>query len=202
MQLNHRALALFVGGLLAAVAPALATNVDFSTTGQFGSTGTNTLSGTNVAVTFNGVTNTEISTPGQESLGMFQVSFNDPGSDASLTPAAGETFSLNIAQISPAGSGSFSNEAFSGTVSQTQPNFPTGQLILTFDQTSITVSGVTYTLLDLGQGNLASNQLGIGTSDTTVEALVGTPEPASYALAASGLVGLLFGAIRRKKQTV
>ena len=113
----------------------------------------------------------------------------------------GETFTLVINQSLPgSGDGSFGDSTITGTVSNPTGagNGKTGDYILTFDQTSVTIDGINYTLEDLGQNGLASNQLDIGTSRTTIEAAItGVPEPASLALIGGGLSLLVIARWRR-----
>ena len=204
MQFNSRLMALALGGLLAAVAPALADNVSYTTSGTFSTTMNNVLSNGGVTLTFNNVPNALTvgldSTPASDSLGYFQAVETAGGS---LNVPAGETFTLNITQLIPGGSGSIMNSPLTGTISEVAGNFPGGNLVLSFSQTSLTVDGIHYALEDLGQNGLASNQLAIGTTTTNIEAEItgsAAPEPSSYLLTGFGALGLLAGVIRRKRQ--
>lgn len=188
-SLTAHALGVALGGLLLTAAPAMATTVQYSTTGTFSSTGTNVISGGDVTLTFNAVNNSGKDTPPTtDELGSFTVA--DPNG-AGFTMPDGETFVLMINQTLPgAGDGSFGDSAITGTIANLlgPGNGKTGDYVLTFDQTSVTIYGVTYTLEDLGQNGLASNQLDIGTSRTTIEAAISdAPEPVSLALMGGGL---------------
>jgi len=185
-----RAIGVALGTFLLVGATASATTVKYSTTGTFSDTGTNVTSGGGVTLTFNQVNNSGDDTPPTtDLLGSFSVS--DPNGSVYTMPA-GETFTLDISQTLPSsGNGSFGDSTITGTIANyTGPgNGKTGDYILTFDQTSVSINGVNYTLEDLGQNGLASNQLDIGTSKTTVEAAItAAPEPASFALFGFGLL--------------
>jgi hypothetical protein len=196
---TERAIGFALAGFLLAGAPMLATTVKYSTTGTFSGSNSNVLSGGDVTLTFNAVNNSGNDTPPTtDELGSFTV--NDPNG-AGFTMPAGETFTLVINQTLPSsGNGSFGNSAITGTISNpTGPgNGKTGDYILTFDETSVVINGITYTLEDLGQNGLGANQLDIGTSRTTVEAAItGAPEPLSVGLFGAGFALLGIARWRR-----
>src|SRR6476619_5956027 len=101
-------LPLFCVGFLAFTAVAAkADPVTFSTTGVFSVSGTNVVNFTNIqgttTITFNGTTN-PVNTPAGASFGDIVVTTTVP---ANLQgPAVAGNFTLNIFQVSPAGSGS------------------------------------------------------------------------------------------------
>src|ERR1043165_7166038 len=99
--------ALLVGIGLLGMSQAKADPVTFSTTGVFSVSGTNVVNFTNAngttTITFNGTTN-PVNTPAGASFGDIVVTTTVP---ANLQgPAIGGNFTLNIFQVSPAGSGS------------------------------------------------------------------------------------------------
>jgi hypothetical protein len=194
-----RAAGLVLGSFLLAAAPALAMTVKYSTTGTFSSTGNNVISGGDVTLTFHNVNNSGNDTPPTtDELGSFSVS--DPNG-ADFTMPDGETFTLDISQTLPSsGNGSFGDSIITGTIANAKGkgNGKTGDYVLTFDQTSVTINGITYTLENLGQNGLGPNQLDIGTSNTTVEAAItGAPEPVSSALLGGGFA--LLGMVRWRR---
>src|SRR4029078_6840147 len=114
--------------------------VTFSTTGVFSVSGTNVVNFANIngttTITFNGTTN-PVNTPAGTSFGDIVVTTTVP---ANLQgPAIAGNFTLNIFQVSPAGSGSLV-----GTLSGSL-GFNTGIATLSFTTTSLTINGFTYT---------------------------------------------------------
>ncbi len=117
---------------LAMTLPSFATGVTFTTSGTFSTetpytAGVSSLSGGGVTISFYGVPNFDNplgagNTPVTEELGTFMVSQVPP---SSFTPPAGESFTLDINQTLPPGTGSITNNAFTGTVSQAG-GFPRG----------------------------------------------------------------------------
>jgi hypothetical protein len=212
-------------GLLAAVSPASADVVDFTTAGTFSVSGTNTMTGTTkngktASVTFNPVTITSSQYPQQDvpsapggpaaeatvdTLGSFTVSLPAGTSIGANTPAGVDgTFLLTLNQAiegGASGTADYGTSALTGRLSKT--GGPTGSLVITFAQTSVTIDGVTYTVEDLGQNGLASDQLAIGASGAAIEAAITSPapEPSFLALTGVGFLGLLFVAVRRYKQS-
>jgi len=202
-SISARSLAFALSSILLAGVPALATTVKYSTTGTFSDLGTSTdsyaVSGGDVTLKFVAVNNSGDDTPPTlDKLGTFSVS--DPNG-AGMTMPSDETFTLVITQTLPsAGDGSFGASTITGTIANAKGagNGKTGDYILTFDQTSVDINGITYTLQDLGGEGLASNQLDIGTSTTTVEAAISdAPEPASAVLIGGGIA--LLGIARRRQ---
>ena len=113
----------------------------FSTTGVFGVSGTNVANFTNIngttTITFNGTTN-PISTPAGASFGDIVETTTVP---ANLQgPALASGFTLNVIQVTPAGSGSFT-----GTLSGTL-GFNKGIALLTFSTNAIGIGTTVYTV--------------------------------------------------------
>src|SRR6476646_93555 len=102
-------LPLFCVGFLAFTAVAAnADPVTFSTTGVFSISGTNVVNFSNVngttTMTFNGTTD-PVNTPAGVSFGDLVVTTSVPAN--LLGPAIAGNFTLNVFQVSPAGTGSF-----------------------------------------------------------------------------------------------
>jgi hypothetical protein len=186
------------GGVLAAVSPALATEVTYTTTGSFSVSGTDVFDGSSHAgktatVTYNSYSGDDV-LPSTDALGTFTVSA-PPGTHIT----GGGTFLLTLDQTivgGASGTGSFAAAGFSGTL---QAN-GSGGLNLTFAQTSLTIDKVTYTLQNLGgPGN---NVITFGKGGVTLVANITSPvpEPTFFGLTGLGLLGLGFVAIRQRKQ--
>ncbi|MBV8898167.1 MAG: PEP-CTERM sorting domain-containing protein [Acidobacteriaceae bacterium] len=192
VTISGRTTAVALGALIAAAVPAFGTTVDYSTTGTFSTTGTGVLTGTGgETLTFNPISTSNI-TPATNSLGFFTVTNATGGT---LTPPAGETFTLTVTQTSPAGTGGLASIPLTGTIDDTGAA-PSGGLVLTLALTNFSVNGINYQLVNLTNGN----QVDVGTTITNIQADItgAVPEPATVALMGGGLALLGLTRLRRK----
>jgi hypothetical protein len=146
--------------------------------------------------------------PAAVDLGSFALGLPGGGNTYSLVPGS-TTFSVTITQLNPAADGPQTlDTALSGSVTR-QMGALGGQFILTFqfDQTSFVLGGVRYDLIDLGPGNtLTVNPGTLGQPSRTdlraqITAVNAVPEPATMALAFSGLGSLGLYGLRRSRRT-
>ena len=181
--------------------PAFADTVIYSTTGTFtGSAGS--------FVSFTGQTDTNVFAPTVAHFGALLAG------TAAYTPAAGDGFKLTVSQSDPL---TADTETLSDTFTGKITSGAQSTLILTLDGGSgassatlvsainspttlaawrFTLGGVTYYIdqvTPIGPHN--------GGASTIEGYISDTPEPALYSLTATGFAGLLFMAIRRRRQS-
>lgn len=187
-----------------ASAPAVAQSVTFSTSGSFsgGSCGLSSCSFGGYLLTWTGVTNASGVLPNDVVLGDFSMTCGWIACSGGNI-LAGSTFMLTISQSGPTpGSGSISGSL--GWNSSSGLSWAPGQ-------GSVTIGGVTYALDESSTGCTSGNAqcipIASGSSFgsqrlsnlTDDVASTTTPEPATVALMATGLVGLIPIARRRRR---
>lgn len=208
---------LALGGLLAAVTPALATSVTFTSTGAFSAGGGSSVlnaadDGANVtgtaSLTFQGYNATSPQGPasGAGSLPDLGVDLGNFASAGIGNLNATGSFTLTVNQSNPLGvppTGGLTS-TISGTIlDKTNPNVKdTSTAAILFASDTFTIAGVTYTLdnvtLQSGGGYLW--QVAAPNSLLQASLMSATPEPTFYGLTGLGFAGLLGMAIRRKRQ--
>jgi hypothetical protein len=205
MGIRNLARAAMVGAAAVALAstPTRAQVVTFSTSGAFsgGSCGPSLCTFGGYVLMWSGVSQATWTLPGEPVLGDFETMCVLSGCpDGSIL--SGSTFMLTIAQSGPtAGVG-----AISGSLGW-NPN--SGLVSWMPNQSSVTIGGVTYGLTEngvdcplVGKGciNISNSNAPYVPSFTEVQDdVTTTPEPATMALMATGLVGLIPFARRRRK---
>jgi len=202
MGIRNLACAAIVGAAAITVAPSSASSqvVTFSTSGTFGNgCAPFACSFGGYVLQWSGITQGSWAPPSDVVLGNFTMTcFSSSCSAANII--AGSTFMLTITQTGPnAGTGSIT-----GALGW---NAQSGLFSWTPNQESVTIGGVTYGLTENGTGcpsnsgciNI-STPTGMSPSVTSVrDDITTTPEPATVAFMATGLVGLVPIARRRRK---
>lgn len=168
----------FAVALLFCGVSAFAATISYTTTGVFTLSGTGTETAGGSTISFTGASGT-IGLPTYTSLGTFTESSLGTGTFS-------DTFTLTV---SSGGTGSFST-AISGTVTGNSSG-----ILVSFNPTSQVIGGDLWTL---SPASFGLNNPTVLAGQTSIQAFVSAPEPASLGLLGASLAGLGIAFRRRR----
>ena len=205
MQILKRAALFSAAAMAIRAAPVLSQTVSYTTAGAFtgtGCAGTSCTEGTFTLSFVGNVGPNAYLSGSQIDLGSFQVQCNNaPATCPMATIPGGTTFTLTITQSAPTGG----TGSFTGTVSgQVAFNPDFSSLVWTPTTSSLVIGGVTYSLTIDNSGNIQIPGPTLTSQNPNVTQVKGhvdvTPEPSTVALMATGIVGLVPLARRRRRK--
>lgn len=167
----------FALSFLLCAASAFATEVQYSTSGLFTSTGANTTTEGGATITFKG-NSADVSAPTFSSLGTFEVT------DGTNTLGSfSDTFTLTITQTLPDSGTGTSSTTVSGQITGNS----SGIELVFSPNTVVMADGISYIF---SPDNYGLNNPSDVNGDTTIEAFIPAPEPASMGLLGGALLGV------------